>query len=109
MMSKCEFRMNPEDVGAIQRRLDTIQSLIKDRDELVALLENEVQYLNTIFRAASAEAKLVDGELQDVEIPVMLDPSGVMNVKIQNNVASWKPKTGSQGAPGPTDLSVGKT
>ena len=89
-MAEHSFKVESGDNQMIANQVQIIRNLVSQRDQIVRQIQREVDFVNTVFRAASAEAKLVDEALREVEIPkLMIHPDGRLLVQIRDGVATW--------------------
>jgi hypothetical protein len=82
-MAEHSFKLELDDIMMIERVLQRIKVLTRQ-------ICKEVDFVNTIFRAASAEAKLADKDLLNFDVPKkMINPDGQMNVQVKDGKAIW--------------------
>ena len=94
-MAEHSFKVESGDNQMIANQVQIIRNLVSQRDQIVRQIQREVDFVNTVFRAASAEAKLVDEALREVEIPrLMIHPDGRLLVQIRDGVATWTSPNG---------------
>lgn len=89
-MVEHSFKIESGDSQMIGNQVQVIRNLVSQRDGIIRQINREVDFCNTIFRAAAAEAKLADESLREVETPkLMIRPDGQMAVQIRDGVVTW--------------------
>lgn len=89
-MTKCSFKLESDDNKMIERQMGLIGNMQSQIEQMRRQMQKEVDFCNTIYRAAVAEAKLADEKLREVDVPkLMIHPDGRLAVEIRDGVVSW--------------------
>ena len=89
-MSEYTFKLESDDSERINRQMGMIKNLAAQREQITRQMQREVDFCNTIFRAAVAEAKLEDENLREVDVPkLLIHPDGRLAVQIRDGLVTW--------------------
>ena len=89
-MAEHSFKIESGDNQMIANQIQVIRNLVSQKDQIVRQINMAVDFCNTIFRAATAEAKLAEEALREVDVPkLMINPDGQVAVQIRDGMVTW--------------------